>query len=96
MTKSKDIARAKREGPFRQRQEPKKRGICAVPGCSKLYFLEDDDKQLPLCPECLAFFNKLRFFLSSPKGEPSRTKSGLILPGHEDFRATLVGEEVKG
>jgi len=74
-------------------EDEKKRMICAVPGCGKTFIPQAG--RPPFCPDCLDFLNKLAWFLPRIKIERGKAPSGLIVPGHEQFKTTLGGQEVK-
>ena len=62
---------------------------CPVPTCDKLYKPTEDqklNKVPPVCPVCLKFVNQLAFWLPRLKIQEGQTASGLIVPGHKDYK----------
>ncbi|MBA7625926.1 hypothetical protein ES703_33360 [subsurface metagenome] len=83
MSKAKDIARARAEGPFRNQPDDDKRMLCQVDGCSKAFFPRPNEPQI--CPECAIFLEKLAWFLPRIKVGPAQTEGRLVLPGQPGF-----------
>ena len=108
MSKAKDRERAEKEGSFRDGKrhpegyvpEGKQLIKCQYPPCKTNILIDKTMPGIPYKgspPFCQLHLEMLNFYMwcmTAVRVEKQQTPSGIIIPGHEKFQATLMKQEV--
>ncbi len=95
MSKAKDKARAETGHPHRDIPEGKQAIKCIYPPCKSQILIDKIVSGMPykgaapLCPLHVEMLNFYMWCVTVVKVEKQQTPGGLIIPGHENFKATV-------